>query len=154
MFGFKKKNYLKRTDFINLVDSDKIWRKTMSLPEIKDLLEFFEKEISKYDFEEDKNFVMDSRREGLKNMIDERLTKYKTDKDDDVLESLFNFWEFVNNEYPAITVELLQRLKKSVVELDNMCKKYTENGIICKQEKDAILEMIQTIKKHINERLK
>ncbi len=154
MFGIKKKNYLKRTDFINLVDSKKIWHKTMSLLEIKDLLEFFEKEISKYDFKEDKNFVMDSRREALKRMIDERFTKYNTDKDDDVLESLFNFWEFVNNEYPAITVELLQRTKLNVRELDKMCTEYTKSGIICKQEKDAILEMIQTIKKHINERLK
>ena len=36
---FKKKNYLKRTDFINSVDSNKIWSKSMTLDEIKELLE-------------------------------------------------------------------------------------------------------------------
>ena len=38
MFGFKKKNYLKRTDFINSVDSNEIWSKTMTPSEIKELL--------------------------------------------------------------------------------------------------------------------
>ena len=33
---FKKKNYLKRTDFINSVDSNKIWSKSMTLDEIKE----------------------------------------------------------------------------------------------------------------------
>ena len=39
MFVFKKKNYLKRTDFISSVDSNKIWSKSMTIPEIKMLLE-------------------------------------------------------------------------------------------------------------------
>lgn len=39
MFRFKKKNYLKRTDFINLVDSNKIWLKLITIYEKKELLE-------------------------------------------------------------------------------------------------------------------
>lgn len=76
MFIFKKKrNYLKRSDFINSVDSNKIWSKSMSLDEIKYLLEYLENEISKYEFDIDKNFIMNSRRKGLKEMIEARLQK-------------------------------------------------------------------------------
>ena len=67
----KKKNYLKRTDFINFVDSNKIWSKSMTLDEIKELLEFLKNEISKYEFDIDKNFIMNSRRKGLKSNIEE-----------------------------------------------------------------------------------
>jgi hypothetical protein len=48
MFGFKKKNYLKSTDFINLVDSNKIWSKSMTISEIKILLEHLEVELLRY----------------------------------------------------------------------------------------------------------
>lgn len=47
----------------------------MSLDEIKYLLEYLENEISKYEFDIDKNFIMNSRRKGLKEMIEARLQK-------------------------------------------------------------------------------
>ena len=65
MFGFKRKNYLKRTDFINSVDSNKICSKIMTSSEIKELLVKLETEISKYEFDADKNFIMNSRRKCL-----------------------------------------------------------------------------------------
>ena len=82
MFGFKKKNYLKRTDFINSVDSNKIWSKSMTIPEIKSLLEHLEVELSKYEFDEDTNFIMNNRRKGLKREIEERLQKNNGDIND------------------------------------------------------------------------
>ena len=39
MDEIKKKNYLKRNTFMNSVDSNKIWSKSMKAPEIKILLE-------------------------------------------------------------------------------------------------------------------
>lgn len=56
MFFNKNKKYLKRLDFINLADSEKIWSKSMTLIEIKELLESLENEIQKYSFDNDKNF--------------------------------------------------------------------------------------------------
>lgn len=150
MLGFKKNNYLKRKDFINLVDSDKIWSKSMTLREIKDLLEKLESEILKYNFDEDNDFLMDGRREGLKYVIEERLSKEGKKNSDDILESLFNFWEFVNNEYYVITPSMLQKNNMTKDQAEDMCKKYTKKGIICKEEKNVILQMIQTIKESIN----
>ena len=95
MFGFKRKKYLKRTDFINSVDSNKIWSKSMTLSEIKLLLEHLENELSKYYYDKDKNFIMNNRRKGLKRMIEERLQKKDGNINELVAESVFNFWEFL-----------------------------------------------------------
>ena len=142
-------NYLKRENFIKLVDSKKIWSKTMTLSEVKELLDFLEMEISKYNYESDRNFLMDGRRNGLKTFIEERVLDSKENINENVLESLFNFWEFVNNEYYVISGETIHKLNMSPEELDNMCSEYTKKGIICLEEKNVILDMIQMIKKQL-----
>lgn len=149
MFGFKKKNYLKRTDFINSVDSNKIWSKTMTPSEIKELLEHLENELSKYEFDVDKNFIMNSRRKTLKSMIEERLQKKEMNTNELVSESLFNFWEFVGDEYPGDMISTARELGISIKEFDAIDKAYREKGIICIQEKDTILEIIKIIKEYI-----
>lgn len=154
MFGFKKKNYLKRTDFINSVDSKKIWSKTMTPSEIKELLEKLETEISKYEFDTDKNFIMNTRRKCLKRMIEERLQENEGNANELIADSLFNFWEFVGDEYPGNIISDVQELGISIKEFDAMDKAYRDKGIICIQERDAILEMIKTIKNHIDKGLK
>jgi hypothetical protein len=150
MFGFKKKNYLKRTDLINSVDSNKIWSKSMTMPEIKSLLEYLENELSKYEFDADKNFIMNNRRKGLKREIEERLQKNNGNINEIISESLFNFWEFVGDEYPGNILSDVQELGISIKEFDAMDKAYRDKGIICIQERDAILEMIKTIKNHMD----
>lgn len=150
MFGFKKKNYLKRTDFINSIDSNKIWSKTMTIDETKLLLEQLENELSKYDFDEDKNFIMNARRKCLKRMIEERLQKDKGNANELVADSLFNFWEFVGDEYPGNIISDVQELGISIKEFDAMDKAYREKGIICSQEKDIILDMIRIMENYID----
>lgn len=150
MFGFKKKNYLKRTDFINFADSNKIWSKSMTISEIKILLEHLEVELLRYKFDEDNNFIMNNRRKGLKRKIEERLQKDEGDVNERILESLFNFWEFVGDEYPGNIRLTAQELGISIQEFDAIDKSYREKGIISLQEKDAILEMIQELKEYIS----
>ena len=150
MFGFKKKNYLKRNDFINSVDSNKIWAKSMTMPEIKLLLEHLENELSKYEFDTDKNFIMNSRRKGLKRMIEERLQKNEGNTNELVSESLFNFWEFVGDEYPGNVISGVRELGITIKEFDLMDKAYREKGVICFQEKEIILEMVKIIKEYIS----
>ena len=149
---FKKKNYLKRTDFINSVDSNKIWSKSMTLDEIKELLEHLKNEISKYEFDIDENFIMNSRRKILKSNIEERLLKNEGKANDIVLESVFNFWEIVGDEYFGDFISISRDLGLTVQELTRMDDEYRKKGIICVQERDVILEIIQVIKNYINER--
>lgn len=149
---FKKENYLKRTDFINSVDSNKIWSKSMTLDEIKELLEHLKNEISKYEFDIDKNFIMNSRRKVLKSNIEERLLKNEGNRNDLVLESVFNFWEIVGDEYFGDFISISRDLGLSVQELTRMDNEYRKKGIICVQERDIILEIIDSIINYINER--
>ncbi len=152
MFFNKNKKYLKRLDFINLADSEKIWSKSMTLIEIKELLESLENEIQKYSFDNDKNFIMNSRRRCLRKMIEERLSRNDTNPLICVSESLFNFWEFVGDEYPGNIISDIQELGISIKEFDTMDKLYRDKGIICVQEKDVIIDIITKLKKYINER--
>lgn len=144
-----KKKYLKRYDLINLADSNKIWAKTMSVSEIKDLLNKLEIEIAKYDFEKDNNFIMNSRRKYLKEMLEVRLQEKDGNINELINESLFNFWEFINDEYPGNMVLCSKELGIPFKDFEEMDKMYREKGIICLQEKDLILEMIKTIKNYI-----
>ena len=148
---FKKKNYLKRTNFINFVDSNKIWSKTMTLEEIKELLEYLKNEISKYDFDIDKNFIINSRRKELKSNIEERLLKNEGNTNDLILESVFNFWEIVSDEYFGDFISISRDLGLTVQELTRMDNEYRKKGIICVQERDMILEIIDLITNYLNE---
>lgn len=153
--NFKKKNYLKRTDFINSVDDNKIWTKSMTLIEIKELLEYLKNKIDEYEFDFDKNFIMNSRRKTLKSMIEERLLKNNRDINELVSESLFNFFEFVSDKYPGGAGGIMSTCKElgiTIKEFDSMDNEYRKKGIICVQERDVILEIIQVIKNYINER--
>lgn len=153
MFNFiKKRNYLSREELINSVDSNKIWSKSMTLSEIKELLEYLEIKISKYDFDIDKNFIMNSRRKELKSIIKERLLQNNNNINELVSESLFNFWEFVSDEYPGNFLLASEDLGLTIKELDTMDNEYRKKGIICSQERDIILEIIMAIKTHINKK--
>lgn len=120
----------------------------MSIQEIKDLLQFLENEISNYIFEIDENFVMNSRRKVLKDNIMDKLNKSEIVLED-VLESLFNFWEFIQDEYSGDLIIISKELNKSVQELVDMDEKYRGKGIICEQEKQVIMEIINILKKAI-----
>ena len=148
---FKKKNYLKRTEFINSLDVNKIGSKSMTISETKELLKYLENKISKYEFNSDKTFIMNSRRKVLKSAIEERLLQNNRDINELVSESLFNFFEFVGDEYPGDIISDCRELGISIKEFDAMDNEYRKKGIICIQERDVILEIIQIIKNYINE---
>ena len=148
----KKKNYLKRTELINSVNDNKIWTKSMNLIEIKELLEYLKNKIDEYKFDFDKNFIMNSRRKKLKTMIEERLSKSDRDINELVSESLFNLWEFIGDEYPGDIISDCRELGLSIKEFDVMDNEYRKKGIICIQERDIILEIIELIINYINQR--
>ena len=93
---------------------------------------------------------MDGRRNSLKTSIEARVSNNDENINEKVLESVFNFWEFVNNEYYTITLDSLEKLHLNRDEAERMCNEYAKSGIICLEEKNVILEMIQMIKKIIN----
>lgn len=148
----EKNKYLYRNYFLGKVDSKKIWSKSMSIQEIKDLLQIFENEISNCIYEIDENFIMNSRRKILRDNIMDRLNKSEIVLED-ILESLFNFWEFIQDEYSGDLIIISKELNKPVQELVNMDKKYRSKGIICEQEKQEIIEIINKLENVIANRI-
>ena len=91
---------------------------------------------------------MNSRRKVLKDNIMDRLNKSEIVLED-VFESLFNFWKFIQDEYSGDLIIISKELNKSVQELVVMDEKYRSKGIICEQEKQVIMEIINILKKAI-----
>ena len=69
-----------------------------------------------------------------------------------VSESVFNFWEIIGDEYFGDFISISRDLGLSVQELTRMDNEYRKKGIICVQERDIILEIIDSIINYINER--
>ena len=149
MFFKKKKKYLKREELIGFADSDKIWRKQLSMKEAYDLVVMINEKLEEYDYEEDENFIMDGRRLGLMNNIVSRIANNNDGSEEVVLESLFNLWEFVNNEYDGSFVEAAQTYHKTNAELSAMSNTYRQKGIICLQEKQYINVMLDVIRARV-----
>ena len=116
-----------------------------------DLLNKLIDEISKYDFELDENFVMNGRRNGLKNLIFERISNANNKYEETIKESLFNLWEFIGDEYDGNLMEISKQLKLPLKQVIDMCEKYRLKNIISLQEKDIIIDIINEIKKYIKE---
>lgn len=146
-----KKKFLNRNVLIHSVDSKKIWLKSLSVDDILDLLNKLIDEISKYDFELDENFVMNGRRNGLKNLIFERISNANNKYEETIKESLFNLWEFIGDEYDGNLMEISKQLKLPLKQVIDMCEKYRLKNIISLQEKDIIIDIINEIKKYIKE---
>lgn len=153
MWLFKKKkvfNLLKRADFINLVSSDRIWMKELSIDEIKSTLNVLASSLSNYEFMEDKYFIMNPRRKVLKSMIVSRIGKAQPNDLETIRECMFNFWEYVGDEYFGNYQTASYETGISVDELTKMDDQYRNKGIISLQEKDEILEMINIMLNYIN----
>ena len=109
------------------------------------MLNILKDTINKHKYKTDKCFFKDSRREVLKDMILKRETN-----EESIKESLFNFMEYINCEYCGNSPRLAQELKIHQSKLMDIWDKYKEKGIICLEEKEDILEMINHIKNEIS----
>lgn len=141
---------LKREDFINSVDSDKIWKKKLTIPEIKEVLNTLIGQLTQYDFSLDNDFFMNGRRRYCKDTIKKLMSK--DDKNhNDILDGLFAFWEFVGDEYAGTLYSASEELKIPVQKLEMMDQDYRKRGIICTQEKDIIIDLIKSIEEGIKD---
>ena len=141
---------LKREDFINSVDSDKIWKKKLTIPEIKEVFNTLIGQLTQYDFSLDNDFFMNGRRSYCKDTIEKLMSK--DDKNhNDILDGLFAFWEFVGDEYAGTLYSASEELEIPVQKLEMMDQDYRKRGIICTQEKDIIIDLIKSIEDGIKD---
>ena len=142
---------LTRAEYINAVDSNKIWSKSLKIPEIKIVLEKLENVTKDRLFVPDNYFIMNNRRNSLLQMIDEKLQNKDGNPNEIVSDALFNFWEIVSNDYPGNLSLDSQRLGIPKDKLHEMDKIYREDGIISANELALFTLIIRKIKQYIND---
>lgn len=140
----EEKKLLKRSDLLSSVDITRVWDKSLTSDEVLKVLEKLTYTLLTHNYEEDNRFIMNGRRKGLYDMINERLSK--SSSLDDILESMFNLFEFISDEYNGNVFETAEKLGISPREVENICDAYRENGIICLREQHVILSMITKIR--------
>ena len=69
--------------------------------------------------------------------------------EENIKESLFNLWEFASDEYNGSLFTASEKLDINIKKLEEMCKKYKEKNVICLQEKEVIIEIINKIINYI-----
>jgi len=134
-------NYLYRDELLKV---EKMWNKNLNNQEYYNMLEQFLNKLNSYEYENDDNYLLNSRR---KNCI-ETINKNILNKGS-IVDIMWAFWEFISNEYGGFA-SLENEFNKSRIELETMDSNYRNKKIICLKEKEDILNLINKIKNYIS----
>lgn len=150
MFGINNHNkLLKRKTLLKSIELNSIWKKTINLEDALNILNILEEKLSNYKFEIDNDFIMNSRRTALKDMTLERLNSLQYSAEKTIKDSMFNFLEFISDEYDGNWAMTSRELNLPINEVIEKCEKYRKKAIISLQEKDIIIDMITKMKQFI-----
>lgn len=143
-------NYLKREVFIKSINSDDMWRRNLTKDEILNFLNLYELTLDAYEYEKDLDFIMDSRRFEC---VDKIKNFAKKDSPSNLLDMnrndmMWSFWEFISEEYCGNSYKKNDEVFNVNTDILDCWNRYKAKGIISLQEKDQILDMINTIKNY------
>ncbi len=122
-----------------------MWNKNLDSQEYYKMLEEYADKLNSYEYKEDMNYLLNSRRRNCIETINEKILNKGN-----ITDIMWAFWEFINDEYGGFS-SLEDEYKKTRAELDNMDSEYRNKKIICLKEKEDILDLINKIKKYISE---
>ena len=141
-------NYLKRSEFLRLIDIEGIMKQTITLPQIKEMLDKLESDILQHQYEVDINYIANARRKYLQLAINERLQS-AGDLNFIIFDVLHSFYEFASDEYPGNPMSTCREIGMSVSEFDMYDQTYRIRGIRSEQEKVTLLDMIHKIRNFV-----
>ena len=141
-------NYLKRSEFLRLIDIEGIMKQTITLPQIKEMLDKLESDILQHQYEVDINYIANARRKYLQLAINERLQS-AGDLNFIIFDVLHSFYEFASDEYPGNPMSTCREIGMSISEFDMYDQTYRIRGIISEQEKVTLLDMIHKIRNFV-----
>ncbi len=140
-------NVLKRSYFISLADSDRIWSYSLSLDETSGLLDRLEEALSTHSFQPDKDFFMDGRREWLFNLLKEITDGKYGHSADNAASAMHYLWEFANCEYCSCASSTLKGVSSETAQ--DMWFRYAKTDTVCLQEREVLSDMIRRLKNHV-----
>lgn len=135
---------LRREDLVKILNERKEMKKSnVEIEEYKNLLNDLETEINNHLFEVDNRFVTYGRRNFLKQQFEDYLNNNNyTDAFINLEEYILGYTSFLT---PGdIPQEENRKFRDVLSDNDN----YFEDGIICLQEKNIIIEMINEFRNH------
>lgn len=152
MFLVKKE--LKREEIANKIDI--FYRDKDNQDNILKLIKFVENEIHSYKYKSNKDYMLLGRKKALMSELEEILNKYDENKysfskDEELIRVLLQFITEGNRAYPddvdkSKWVDGKMINNSDLKELRDKCDRYTLCGVICLEEKQDILNMIDVIK--------
>ena len=143
-----KTKYLNRTDLCKIIDDWNIQNRQSIIKEAYvSLMKLLEEKIKSSEFEDDYRYVTFGRREFLMQEFKDYLIGKKQNNQSRFFNAFINLDEFIRAESSFfnpmdLPSELKSNFHKILIEHDE----YNKQGIICKKEKDDILNLIQEFK--------
>lgn len=139
-----RKKYLKRSDLINYFENTKILKtKEVRIAHVLSFLSFIKKTLNNYSYKKDSRFVTYGRLDFLEKEMYELLEK------DDVFRALINLEEYVRGTSHMFQPNQVPQNEN----YHNLLKNYDDyykDGIICEEEKNKIIELINKTEDFIN----
>ncbi len=133
---------LTRKEILSLEDEASIWHMSLSDNDVLDLLNDFKTKLNDYAFNTDSDFVMNDRRVVLSENIDRFI---ETKESGYLQHALRAIWEFISDDYGNSFKYIVAQTGDSFEMLKNADDRYRSRGIVCLEEKNIILELVQKI---------
>ena len=143
-----RKKYLKREELIKLLDESKpCFEKEVKFAHISVLFLNIERVLNKYSYKADSRFVTYGRLDFLEKEMHEKIAN------NDMLGTLINFNEYIRGYSHMFQPSHIPNSE----DYHTLLKKYDEyynDGIICEQEKNKIIELMHYIEYRVSSKIK
>lgn len=152
LFDNLTKKQLQRKNLVNIIEN---WDKKKETNIDKDAcltyLNKLEEEINKHSYKKDNRYITYGRREILRKEFTERLNDTKQTNDiNKYLDALADLEEYIYTQNHIWIGAILDNVKIDFKKLDKINTEYYKSGIICKEEKDIIIDMINEFKEKLS----
>lgn len=153
LFNNFTKEQLQRKNLVNIIEN---WdnRKEINIDKEAYLtyLNKLEEEINKHSYKKDNRFITYGRRDFLRREFTERLNYAVQSNDTNkYINALVDLEEYIYTQNYISITSIPNNETKDFRKLDKINTEYYNSGIICKEEKDIIIGMIQEFKQQLKE---
>lgn len=159
LFRIKHKKELKRSELCDKINDFSRINSLNGNDKDLELIKYIEKVMNLYKYKTNKDYLLIGRKKALMNELETILNEYDSNKyvfskNSEMMRVLLQFITEGNRVYPEDVDKSLWKDGKYIdgkdfAKLREITDRYTLNGIICLEEKNDIISMIQKVKKNL-----
>lgn len=153
LFNNFTKKQLQRKNLVNIIENwDKRKETSIDKEAYLTYLNKLEEEINKHSYKNDDRFITYGRRDFLRREFTERLNfAVQANDTNKYINALVDLEEYIYTQNYISITSIPNNETKDFRKLDKINTEYYNSGIICKEEKDIIVDMIQEFKQKLKE---